>query len=102
MNTIIRDLSEISFTGRLDRIEASKSTGFCSIRVFRERYLRAVLNSKILLLLNYFSFVNLFELAIFSDHCLTLLKFFQEAYFLFFKRCRLISINIKRPTDGIN
>ena len=85
MNTEIRDYSERSFTGRLDRIEASKLTGFCSIRVFRERYFRSVHNSSILLLLDYFSFVNLFELAIFSDHCLTLLKFVQEGYFLFLR-----------------
>ena len=85
MNIIIRDYSEIYFTGRLDRIEASKLTGFCSIRVFRERYFWSVNNSKILLLLDYFSFVNLFELAIFSDHYLTLLKFALEGYFLFFR-----------------
>ena len=36
-----------------------------------------------MLLLNYFIFVNLFELAIFSIHCPTLLKFVQEGYFLF-------------------
>ena len=75
MNIVIRDYSEISFTGRLDRVEASKFTGFCSIRVFRERCFRSVHSSKILLLLNCFSIVNLFELAIFSDNSLTLLEF---------------------------
>ena len=78
MNIIIGHYSEISFTGPLDRIEASKATGFCSIRVFRERYFRSVPSSKTLWLLNYFICVNLFELAIFSDHCPTLLKFVQE------------------------
>ena len=83
MNIVIRDYSEISFTGRLDRIEASKLAGFCSIRVFRERYFQLVRSSKILLLLNYFSFVNLFELATFLDYCLILINFVQEVYFLF-------------------
>ena len=78
MNIVIRDYSEISFTGCLDRIEASKLTGFSSIRVFRERYFQSVQISKILLRLNYFIFINLFELAIISDHCPTLLKFVQE------------------------
>ena len=78
MNIVIRDYSEISFTGCLDCIEASKLTGFSSIRYFRERYLRSVQISKILLRLNYFIFINLFELAIILDHCPTLLKFVQE------------------------
>ena len=38
-----------------------------------------------LLLLNYFIFHNLFELAIFLDHCPTLLKFVQEGFFLYFR-----------------
>ena len=82
MNIVIRDYSEISFTERSDRIEASKFTGFCSIRVFRERFFRSVHS---FLLLNYFIFHNLFELAIFSDHCPTLLKFVQEGFFLYFR-----------------
>ena len=85
MNIVIRDYSEISFTGRLDRIKARKLTGFCSIRVFIERYFRSVHSSKKFLLLNYFIFVSLFELAIFTDHCPTLFKFLQEGYFLFFR-----------------
>ena len=84
-NVVIRDYSEISSTECSYCIEASKLTGFCSIRVFRERYSRLVHSSKILLLLNYVVFVNLFELAICSDHCRTLLKFVQEGYFLFFR-----------------
>ena len=82
MNIVIRDYSEISST---ERLEARKLTGFCSIRVFRERYVRSVNGSKILMMLNYFIFINLFELVIFSDHCPTLLKFAQEGYFLFFR-----------------
>ena len=85
MNIVIRDYSEISFTERSDRTEASKLTGFYLIRVFRERYFRSVHSSKILLLLNYFIFHNLFELAIFLDHCPTLLKFVQEGFFLYFR-----------------
>ena len=85
MNIVIRDYSEISSTECSDHIEASKLTGFCSIWVFRERYFQSAYSSKILLLLNYFIFVNLFELAICSDHCPTLLKFVQEGYFLFFR-----------------
>ena len=84
-NVVIRDYSEISSTERSYCIEASKLTGFCSIRVFRERYFRSIHTSEILWLLNYFIFVNLFELAICSDHCPTLLKFVQEGYFLFFR-----------------
>ena len=83
MNIVIRDYLEISFTRRLDRIETSRLSGFCSIRVFRERYFRSVHSSKILLLLNYFIFVNLFESATFSDHCPTFLKFVQDGYFPF-------------------
>ena len=68
-----------------DRIEASKFAGFYSIRVFREKYFRSVHSSKILLLLNYFIFDNLFELAIFLNYCPTLLKFVQEGFFLYFR-----------------
>ena len=85
MNTVIRDYSEISFTERSDRIKASKFTDFCSIRDSRERYFRSVHSSKLLLLLNYFIFHNLFELGIFSGHCPTLLKFVQEGFFLYFR-----------------
>ena len=86
MNIVIRDYSEISFSERSDRTEASKKfAGFCSIWVFRERYFRSVHSSKILLLLNYFIFHNLFELAIFLDYCPTLLKFVQEGFFLYFR-----------------
>ena len=70
----IREYSEISFTEDSDSIEARKLTGFCSIRVLTERHFRSVHSSKILLL-NYFIFVYLFKLTIFSVHCPTLLRF---------------------------
>ena len=96
MNFDIRDYSEIPFTERSYRIEASKFAGFCSIKDFRERYFRSKHNSKFLLLLNYFIFHNLFESAIFLDYCSNLLKFVQEGFFSLFQKCRLISINIGR------
>ena len=70
VDIIIRDYSETSFTEGPDCIEASKLAGVCSIKVLRERRFRSVHSSKILLL-NYFIFVYLFKLAIFSVHCST-------------------------------
>ena len=83
MNIVIKDYSEISSTEYSNCIEASKLTGFCLIRVFRERYFQSVHSQKILLL-NYFVFINLFDLARCLDHCPALLKFARECYSLFF------------------
>ena len=91
--------SRMSFTGCLERIEARKLTGFCSIRVFRERYFRWVHSSKILLLLNYFIFVNLFELAIFSDHCLRYLSLFRRVTFFFSEIP--VNLNQYRAATGV-
>ena len=67
---LLETIRKISFTVGSDRLEASKLADFRMIRVFRERDFRSV--HKILLLLNYFIFVSLFESARSTDHCPTL------------------------------
>ena len=84
INTAVKDYSEIL----LSRIEASRLAVFCTVRVFSERYCRTARSSKILLLLNYFISVNMFQSVIFSDHCPTSLIIVQGGYFLFFKDTR--------------
>ena len=69
---LLETIRKISFTVGSDRLEASKLADFRTIRVFRERDFRSVCSSKILLLLNYFIFVSLFESARSTDHCPTL------------------------------
>ena len=67
-----------------DRVEASEFNGFCTIRFLRERYFPSVqISSKILVLLNHFIFVNLFELVILLDHCPTLLNVSSGALLTF-------------------
>ena len=51
------------------------------------------------MLLNYFSFVNLFELATFPDYCLILINFVQEVYFLFLEMP--VNLNQYRAAIGV-
>ena len=88
INTAVKDYSEILLTMGSGRIEASRLAVFCTIRVFSERYCRTVRSSKLLLLLNYFISVSMFQSVIFSDHCPTSLIIVQGGYFLFFKDTR--------------
>ena len=77
INTVVKDCSEIPLTMGSSCIEASELAAFCTVTVFSERYCRTVRSSIILLLLDHFIFVNMLELAIFSDHCPTSLIFGQ-------------------------
>ena len=78
----IENCSEISFTVGSYRI------GWFLYDQDFQRYFRSVHTSKIVLLLNYFIFVNLFQLTLFSDHCPTLRAFAQKGYFIFFRDTR--------------
>lgn len=88
INTAVKDYSEILLTMGSGRIEASRLAVFCTIRVFSERYCRTVRSSKLLLLLNYFISVSMFQSVIFSDHCPTSLIIVQGSYFFFFRDAR--------------
>ena len=77
---LLDTIRKISFTVGSDRLEASKLADFRTIRVFRERDFRSV--HKILLLLNYFIFVSLFESARSTVHC-PILRSSRRATFFF-------------------